>query len=78
MRREGHGFLLVSKHMSITYIDQFFLPMVSYHIFLKHSISVNIKFQKTKTEAPIVIKMFFKKYIYLSMYPSYFHQSDEF
>ena len=60
------------------YIDQFFLPMVSYHILLKLSISVNLKFQKTKTDAPVVINLFCKKYIYLSMSTSYFHPSDQF
>ena len=60
------------------YIDQFFLPMASYHILLKLSMPVNLKFQKTKSEAPIVINLFFKKYIYLSMSAKYFHQSDQF
>ena len=32
---------------------------------LKFSISVNLRFQKTKTEAPLLINLFLKKYIYL-------------
>ena len=36
------------------------------------------QFQKTKTEAPVVINLFFKKYIYLSMSSKYFDQSDQF
>ena len=52
--------------------------MVSYRILLKLSISINVKFQKTKTEALVVINLFFRKYIYLTMSPSYFHQSDQF
>ena len=75
VQREEHGFCLFQN---IGNIDQFFLPTVSYHILLKLSISVNLKFQKTKTEAPVVINLFFKKYIYLSMSSKYFHQSDQF
>ena len=60
------------------YIDQLLLPMVSYCILFKISIFVNLKFQKTKTEAPVVINLFFKKYLYLSMSSSYFHQFDQF
>ena len=52
--------------------------IISYHIFLRFSISVNLKFQKIKTEALVVINLFFRKYIYLSISPSYFHQSDQF
>ena len=37
----------------------------------------NLKFQKTKTEAPVVINLFFKKYIDLSISRIYFHQSDQ-
>ena len=33
---------------------------------------------KIKSEASVVINLFFKKYIYLSMSSSYFHQSDPF
>ena len=62
----------------MSYFVQFFLPMVSYHVLLKLSIPVNLKFQKTKTEAPVVINLFFKKYIYLSMSSKYFDQSDQF
>ena len=42
---------------------------------LKFSISVNLRFQKTKTKAPLLVNLFYKKYIYLSMSPSYFYQS---
>ena len=44
--------------------------MVSYHVLLKLSIFVNLKFQKNKTEASAVINLFFKKYINLML--SYF------
>ena len=57
---------LFQNMYKITYIDQFFLPMESHHIFLKLSISLNLKFQITKTEAPVVINLFSKKYIYLT------------
>ena len=64
--------------MQITYIDQFFLATASHHMLLKFSISVNLRFQKTKTKAPLLVNLFYKKYIYLSMSPSYFYQSDQF
>ena len=57
------------------YINQFLLPMLSYCVLLKISIFVNLKFQKTKTDAPVVINSFL---IYLSMSSSYSYQSDQF
>ena len=51
--------------------------MILYHILPKLSISVNLKFQKTKTDAPVVINLFFKNYIHLSVFHSYFHQSNK-
>ena len=52
--------------------------MISYHKLLKLNISMNLKFQKTKTDASVVINVFFKRYIYLSVFPNYFHQSNQF
>ena len=39
---------------------------------------LNLIFQKIKTDAHVVINLFFKKYIYLSISPTYFYQSDQF
>ena len=50
--------------MQITYLNQLFLLVISYHILLKLSISVNLKFQKTKTDAPLCDKFVFQK-VYL-------------
>ena len=36
------------------------------------------QFQKIKTEALVAMNLIFKKYIYLSMFSKYFHQSDQF
>ena len=75
--REEHSFCLFQNICKITYLDQLFYPIL-YHILLKLSISVNLKFLKTKTDAPVLINVFFKKYIYLSVPPCYFHQSNLF
>lgn len=33
---------------------------------------------KDQTDASVVINVFFKKYIYLTVFPNYFHQSNQF
>ena len=48
------------------YMDQFLLPVVAYCILLKLSIFRESQIPKIKTEASVVINLFFKKYIYLS------------
>ena len=64
-----------------TYINCLYRSILSFSCIISFiiSISMKLKFQKTKTEAPAaIINLFFKKYIYLSMSPGYFHQSDRF
>ena len=72
VRRQKYGFCLfqnICKLPRLNYLDQLFLPIISYHILLKLRISVNLKFQKTKTDAPTCDKFIFEK-VYLFKHAS--------
>ena len=70
VQREEHSFCLFQNTcklpISISSFFQYYIICCSNQYFQKP------KFQKTKTDAPIVINLFFKKY--LSRSPNYFHQ----
>ena len=67
--RKKHSFCLFQNvcklHISISSFFQW------YHFLFQLSISVNLKFQKAKPGAPVLINLFLWKYIYLSVSPSY-------